>query len=79
GGGDGVGDGGRGRGGGGGRGGGEGERAEGAGRARKPYAITKSRERWTDPEHDKFIEALLLFDRDWRKIEAFVGSKTMIQ
>lgn len=48
-------------------------------RFRKPYTITKSRESWTDEEHDKFIEALHLFDRDWKKIEAFVGSKTVIQ
>lgn len=27
---------------------------------RKPYTITKSRESWTDPEHDKFLEALHL-------------------
>lgn len=46
---------------------------------RKPYTITKSRENWTEQEHDKFIEALHLFDRDWKKIEAFVGSKTVIQ
>ncbi|XP_024971430.1 protein REVEILLE 6-like [Cynara cardunculus var. scolymus] len=46
---------------------------------RKPYTITKSRESWTDPEHDKFLEALQLFDRDWKKIEAFIGSKTVIQ
>ncbi|GFP94626.1 protein reveille 3 [Phtheirospermum japonicum] len=46
---------------------------------RKPYTITKSRESWTDQEHEKFIEALHLFDRDWKKIEAFVGSKTVIQ
>ncbi|WOH06731.1 hypothetical protein DCAR_0626159 [Daucus carota subsp. sativus] len=46
---------------------------------RKPYTITKSRESWTDPEHDKFLEALHLFDRDWKKIEAFIGSKTVIQ
>ncbi|KAK7380372.1 hypothetical protein VNO78_32882 [Psophocarpus tetragonolobus] len=46
---------------------------------RKPYTITKSRENWTEPEHDKFLEALQLFDRDWKKIEAFVGSKTVIQ
>ncbi|KAE9615815.1 putative transcription factor MYB-HB-like family [Lupinus albus] len=50
---------------------------------RKPYTITKSRENWTEQEHDKFLEALQItlyeFDRDWRKIEAFVGSKTVIQ
>ncbi|RWR89458.1 transcription factor 1R-MYB1 [Cinnamomum micranthum f. kanehirae] len=46
---------------------------------RKPYTITKSRESWTEQEHDRFLEALQLFDRDWKKIEAFVGSKTVIQ
>ncbi|XP_026409053.1 protein REVEILLE 6-like isoform X1 [Papaver somniferum] len=46
---------------------------------RKPYTITKSRESWTEQEHDKFFEALQLFDRDWKKIEAFVGTKTVIQ
>ncbi|XP_062178462.1 protein REVEILLE 6-like isoform X1 [Phragmites australis] len=54
----------------------EGEEAR---KARKPYTITKSRESWTEPEHDKFLEALQLFDRDWKKIEAYVGSKTVIQ
>uniref|UniRef100_A0A2P2KBF4 DNA binding protein n=1 Tax=Rhizophora mucronata TaxID=61149 RepID=A0A2P2KBF4_RHIMU len=48
-------------------------------KVRKPYTITKSRESWTEPEHDKFLEALQLFDRDWKKIGAFVGSKTVIQ
>ncbi|KAK7283606.1 hypothetical protein RIF29_13237 [Crotalaria pallida] len=52
---------------------------EAAKKIRKPYTITKSRENWTEPEHDKFLEALQLFDRDWKKIEAFVGSKTAIQ
>ncbi|OAY75673.1 Protein REVEILLE 6, partial [Ananas comosus] len=46
---------------------------------RKPYTITKSRESWTEPEHDKFLEALQLFDRDWKKIGAFIGSKSVIQ
>jgi hypothetical protein len=35
-------------------GGGEEEEA----RVRKPYTITKLRESWSDPEHDKFLEAL---------------------
>ncbi|XP_074581645.1 protein REVEILLE 6-like [Curcuma longa] len=48
-------------------------------KTRKPYTITKSRQSWTEQDHDKFLEALQLFDRDWKKIEAFVGSKTVIQ
>ncbi|XP_075509252.1 protein REVEILLE 8-like isoform X2 [Primulina tabacum] len=48
-------------------------------KVRKPYTIIKSRESWTDEEHDKFLEALQMFDRDWKKIEDFVGSKTVIQ
>ncbi|KAL9661487.1 hypothetical protein QQ045_026311 [Rhodiola kirilowii] len=48
-------------------------------KVRKPYTITKSRESWTDEEHDKFFEAIHLFDRDWKKIEGFVATKTVIQ
>ncbi|KAK7378606.1 hypothetical protein VNO80_04052 [Phaseolus coccineus] len=48
-------------------------------KVRKPYTITKSRESWSEEEHDKFVEALQLFNRDWKKIEDFVGSKTVIQ
>ncbi|KAI8540955.1 hypothetical protein RHMOL_Rhmol08G0025100 [Rhododendron molle] len=38
-------------------------------KVRKPYTITKQRERWTEEEHKKFIEALKLYGRAWRKIE----------
>ena len=46
---------------------------------RKPYTITKQRENWTDEEHQKFLDALRLYDRDWKKIESHIGTKTVIQ
>ena len=36
---------------------------------RKAYTITKQRERWTDGEHDRFLQALKRYGRAWRKIE----------
>ncbi|XP_028800586.1 uncharacterized protein LOC114755864 isoform X2 [Neltuma alba] len=48
-------------------------------KVRKPYTITKQRERWTDEEHKKFLEALKLYGRAWRKIEEHVGTKTTVQ
>ncbi|KAK4490434.1 hypothetical protein RD792_001111 [Penstemon davidsonii] len=46
---------------------------------RKPYTISKQRERWTEEEHNKFLEALKLYGRAWRKIEEHVGTKTAVQ
>lgn len=40
-----------------------------ASQTRKPYTITRQRERWTEDEHDRFVEALRLHGRQWRKIE----------
>nr|CAB3498411.1 unnamed protein product [Digitaria exilis] len=46
---------------------------------RKAYTITRPRERWTADEHERFLHALVLFGRDWKRIEAFVVSKTSAQ
>ncbi|CAN4105406.1 unnamed protein product [Withania somnifera] len=46
---------------------------------RKSYTISKQRERWSEEEHKKFLEALKLHGRAWRCIEEHVGTKTAVQ
>lgn len=46
---------------------------------RKPYTQTRARVSWTAKEHARFVKALQLYHRDWKKIEAFVGTKSVIQ
>ncbi|KAL0914189.1 hypothetical protein M5K25_017699 [Dendrobium thyrsiflorum] len=48
-------------------------------KARKTYTITKQREKWTDEEHNKFLDALGLYGREWQRIQEHVGTKTTIQ
>ncbi|KAK8934709.1 Protein CCA1 [Platanthera zijinensis] len=48
-------------------------------KVRKPYIITKQRERWTEEEHGKFLEAVKLYGRAWRRIEEHIGSKNTVQ
>ncbi|XP_065847866.1 protein REVEILLE 1-like isoform X2 [Euphorbia lathyris] len=48
-------------------------------KVRKPYTITKQREKWTEDEHRKFLEALQLYGRGWRKIQEHIGTKTAVQ
>ncbi|MFS7955287.1 putative transcription factor MYB-HB-like family [Helianthus anomalus] len=47
--------------------------------ARKPYTITKQREKWTQEEHKRFLEALKLYGRSWRQIEEHMGNRTAVQ
>lgn len=35
--------------------------------------------RWTDEEHDKFVEAIKLYGKDWNLIEKYIGSRSCSQ
>ncbi|MCO5556314.1 hypothetical protein L7F22_009861 [Adiantum nelumboides] len=37
------------------------------------------REKWTEQEHQKFLEALKLYGRSWRHIKDHIGTKTTVQ
>ena len=48
-------------------------------KSRKPYVMTRLRERWTADEQDRFLHALLLYGRDWKRVQAFIATKTATQ
>lgn len=48
-------------------------------KVRKPYTISKQRERWSEEEHLKFLEALKMYGRAWRRIEEHIATKTAVQ
>jgi SHAQKYF class myb-like DNA-binding protein len=35
--------------------------------------------RWTEKEHQRFLEGLKLYDKDWRRIEKHIGTRTCSQ
>jgi len=39
----------------------------------------KQRRRWTDEEHRKLVEGLKLYGRDWKRIQAHVGTRNAAQ
>ncbi|KAA6419375.1 MAG: transcription factor ASG4-like [Trebouxia sp. A1-2] len=51
----------------------------GSSKSRKPYKITKPRERWSEEEHEKFLEAIDRFGRNWKDIVSFVGTRSVSQ
>ena len=48
-------------------------------KARKPYRQTKTRVSWTAKEHARFVKALQMYSRDWKKIEQYVRTKSVVQ
>ena len=38
--------------------------------------LSGSQGRWTDEEHDKFLEGMRLFGKDWRRIEEYIGTRS---
>lgn len=46
---------------------------------RKPYTATKTREMWSAEEHDRMIEGLHRYQRDWAKVTEFVGTRSAAQ
>ena len=45
----------------------------------KSNSYTKNRGHWSNEEHQKFIQALQLHGRDWKKIVEHVGSRSSNQ
>jgi len=35
--------------------------------------------RWSKEEHEKFLEAVKLYGRNWRKVQGYVGTRTSTQ
>lgn len=39
----------------------------------------KTTGRWSKEEHEKFIESLHLFGKDWKKVESHIGTRSGAQ
>lgn len=39
----------------------------------------KAEGRWTEEEHSRFLIGLKKYDKNWKKLESFVGSRTSSQ
>ncbi len=46
---------------------------------RKPYVISKERQRWSEEEHNRFLTGIKLHGRLWQKIAEVVGTKSAAQ
>ena len=41
--------------------------------------MSGSQGRWTDEEHEKFLEGMRLFGKDWRRIEEYIATRSCAQ
>ncbi|KAH0877799.1 hypothetical protein HID58_065193 [Brassica napus] len=55
------------------------DRIANAAKVRKPYTVTKQREKWSEAEHERFLEAINIYGRAWRQIQEHIGTKTAVQ
>jgi SHAQKYF class myb-like DNA-binding protein len=39
----------------------------------------QSNGRWSDEEHDRFIQALKMYGKDWSKVHKYVGTRSSAQ
>jgi len=46
---------------------------------KRKYRALKKREKWSNEEHRRFLEALEMYGRDWMKITQHVESKSRVQ
>lgn len=46
---------------------------------RKSYTLAKKRVYWTEDEHERFLQALEKYGREWKKVEEIVGTKSSVQ
>src|SRR5437868_1137530 len=58
---------------------GTGNAGNGTVKYRKPYTLSKARENWTEQEHSKFLTAVSLYERDWKRVSAFIQTKSLSQ
>lgn len=45
----------------------------------RKYTIRNQRQAWTHEEHSRFVEGIHLYKRDWSRVTAHVGTRTVVQ
>eukprot|EP00467_Chlorarachnion_reptans_P016933 CAMPEP_0114525416 /NCGR_PEP_ID=MMETSP0109-20121206/22408_1 /TAXON_ID=29199 /ORGANISM="Chlorarachnion reptans, Strain CCCM449" /LENGTH=201 /DNA_ID=CAMNT_0001706987 /DNA_START=55 /DNA_END=660 /DNA_ORIENTATION=+ len=48
-------------------------------RCPRKYTIRNQRQAWTTEEHKRFLDGIRIYKRDWSKVTAHVGTRTVVQ